>query len=297
MSRLKFPKNMPQEIRDLINMDFSRENRNPTPGCPLPSMPSQEPAAGVPSPHSSPTTEPGTSNPHPAIQETGATGRESNGRYVKGNRGGPGNPFARQVAAFRVCLINCVTQDDFKAIVYRLVERAKCGNLQAIKLLFSYMLGTPKPVVEPDELDLNEMHLAHQAALAAEALQEALMANPPANDAPPLPYGEISTPAAPGVHEAPQPPPASEPSTNRASHEPCPLTASEAPSANREFDAAEAGKPAQPPSTNRPNGEPAADVSNTHPSTKGSNRKREPGAVGGAPPPRGHPASADEKQT
>ena len=302
MKRLKLPKSMPIQIRELITMDFTRANPCPPPGVHVRELTPRELAALTPqeladaglSPPSSPTTEPSTSNSNPGSKESAATGRESNGRFAKNNRGGPSNPFARQVAAFRACLINTVTQDDFKAIVFRLVERARNGNLQAIKLLFSYLLGTPKPVVEPDELDLNEMHLAHQAALAAEALQEAVPAKPAANDAPPPPDGEVGRPAA-SEPEAPAPPPASAPSTNRTNREPCPPTASEAPSTNRVADVSVAGEPSQPPSTNRANGEPAAGVSQTCPSTKGSNRKREPGA-GGAPP-SGQAAVAAEKQT
>jgi hypothetical protein len=188
--------------------------REPLPVARQPSAPSAARGACDRRPNScgSAQTEPGTSNPNPAVKETGATGRESNGRFAKSNRGGPGNPFARQVAAFRACLLNSVTQDDLKEIVYQLLELAKDGELQAIKLLFSYLLGTPKPVVEPDELDLHEMHLAHQTALAAEALQEAAPARPSANDAP-LPLdGPVESPAA-SVHEAPPPSPASAPST------------------------------------------------------------------------------------
>jgi hypothetical protein len=292
MKRTVIPECLPAEIRELIALDLAREERYQSLGGPSHPVWPEEPVGKRPSPHGSPTTESGTSNPNAAAKQTDATGREPNGRFTKGNRGGPGNPFARQVAAFRACIINSVTEDDMKAIVYKLVDRARFGNLQAIKLLFSYLLGTPKPVVEPDELDLQEMHLAHQAALAAEALQELATANPPAK-APPPPDGEVGRPVA-GGPEAPSAP-AAAPSTNRTNREPCPPTVSEVPSTNRECDTADAGKPSQPPSTNRPNGEPVAGVSNTRPSTKGSNRKRELGVVGSGPP-RGQAADMDEKQ-
>jgi hypothetical protein len=292
MKRPKMPAGLPEEIRELLALDFAREIRSLAPGGPLSPMRPQEPAAGAPNADGSPTTEPCTSNPNPASKETDATGRESNGRFAKGNRGGSGNPFARQVAAFRACLLNSVTEEDLKAIVFRLVERARYGNLQAIKLLFSYLLGTPKPVVEPDELDLQEMHLAHQTALAAEALQQAAPAKPATNDAPAPPDGEVGGSAA-SVPEAP--PPAAAPSTNRANREPCSPTVSEAPSTNRSSDVAEADKPSQPPSTTRANGEPAAGVSKNRPSTNGPNRAREPEPVCGESPGK-QAADADEKQ-
>jgi hypothetical protein len=37
--------------------------------------------------------------------------RQSNGRFAKGNRGGPGNPFARKTAQLRQALVDAVTPD------------------------------------------------------------------------------------------------------------------------------------------------------------------------------------------
>jgi hypothetical protein len=292
MKRTVIPECLPAEIRELIAMDLAREERYQSLGGPSHPVWPEEPVGKRTNPCGSPTTEPSTSNPDPASKETNATGRESNGRFAKNNRGGPGNPFARQVAAFRACLINSVTEDDMKAIVYKLVDRARFGNLQAIKLLFSYLLGTPKPVVEPDELDLHEMHLAHQTTLAAQALQQAEKANSPPNDAPTPPDSEVGTPAQ-SVLEAP-PAPASAPSPNGTNGGPCSPTVSQAPSPNGELNAGEACNRPQPPSTDRPNGAPTASGSQTRPSTKRSNGKGQPEA-GGSGPPRGR--AADERQT
>src|SRR5438067_2077329 len=38
--------------------------------------------------------------------------RDADGRFVKGNRGGPGNPFARRVAELRRELLEAVSADD-----------------------------------------------------------------------------------------------------------------------------------------------------------------------------------------
>ena len=281
-------KHLPIQIRELITMDFTRANPYPPPGVHVRELTRRELAALTPqelaeaglSPPSSPPTEPATNNPQPATKETGAKDRTSNGCFAKGNRGGPGNPFARQVAAFRACLINTVTEDDFKVIVYRLVERAQNGNLQAIKLLFSYLLGTPKPVVEPDELDLNELQLAHQEALAEQALQETAPARPAANDAP-APPDDLDERSATSLPEAPPAPPSSAPSTNRTNGTACPPNTDGAPSTNRDSEVFEASKPASPPSTNRRNGEPAAAASKNHPSTNRPKRAGEPSAAGG----------------
>ena len=43
------------------------------------------------------------SSPRPteSTAQTPANGHEANGQFAKGNQGGPGNPFARQVAKLR----------------------------------------------------------------------------------------------------------------------------------------------------------------------------------------------------
>jgi hypothetical protein len=88
--------------------------------------------------------------PDPAPQ------RDEKGRFIKGNRGGPGNPFARQVAKLRAALIQRVTEADIQRIADDLLTSAKWGHLPSIRLLFLYVLGKPATVVDPDTLDLEE---------------------------------------------------------------------------------------------------------------------------------------------
>src|SRR5689334_20217434 len=68
----------------------------------------------------------------------GDNGRDGRGRFTRGNRGGPGNPFARQTAALRRAFLAVVTPEDLEAIARLLVERARGGDLVAVKLLLLY---------------------------------------------------------------------------------------------------------------------------------------------------------------
>ncbi len=87
-------------------------------------------------------------------------GRDRHGRFAEGNSGGPGNPFARQVAALRVALLSAVTAQDVAAVAEELLRQAKEGNLAAAKLLLSYTLGKPAAApVDPDTLDAQEWEL------------------------------------------------------------------------------------------------------------------------------------------
>lgn len=88
----------------------------------------------------------------------GANGRGSGGRFAAGNAGGPGNPHAKRVAELRAVLLAAVTDRDLRAIVAKLVERAKAGELPAIRELLDRLLGKPLSGVavrpDPDGLTL-----------------------------------------------------------------------------------------------------------------------------------------------
>jgi hypothetical protein len=90
-------------------------------------------------------------------------GHDARGRFATGNRGGPGNPFARQVAALRSALLARVTPEDLGDVAEELLRQAKGGSLAAAKLLLSYTLGKPGPAVDPDALDLHEWELYRRA--------------------------------------------------------------------------------------------------------------------------------------
>jgi hypothetical protein len=109
-----------------------------------------------------------------APSPTSTDGHDARGRFAKGNRGGPGNPFARQTAALRSALIAAVTEDDIQTIARQLVTQAKLGHLAAIKLLFAYVLGKPAEAVNPDTLDVQEWQLYQQTPVTPEAMTTVL---------------------------------------------------------------------------------------------------------------------------
>jgi len=80
------------------------------------------------------------------------SGRNGKGQFQLGNKGGPGNPFAGQVAAFRQAVLEHVSAADIADIIKGLVEMAKNGHWQAAKLILQYALGKPQPLPDPDLL-------------------------------------------------------------------------------------------------------------------------------------------------
>ncbi len=86
----------------------------------------------------------------PSPSAKGPNGRDDHGRFLPGHAGGPGNPHARQVAKLRSALLNAVTEEDMDAIVRKLVEQAKEGDIHAAKEVILRTLGRP---VESDLLE------------------------------------------------------------------------------------------------------------------------------------------------
>src|SRR5262249_22224089 len=84
-------------------------------------------------------------------------GRDSEGRFTAGNKGGPGNPFARQTAAMRKAIQNAVTAEQLAAIAAVMVEKALKGDVAAAKLVFGYVAGKPGLTPNPDTLDAHDL--------------------------------------------------------------------------------------------------------------------------------------------
>ena len=74
---------------------------------------------------------------------SGGNGRGTDGRFQPGNTGGPGNPYARQVAALRAAIMEAATPEALREVVRKLVEKAQEGHLPAIRELLDRTLGKP----------------------------------------------------------------------------------------------------------------------------------------------------------
>jgi len=91
-----------------------------------------------------------------------ANGRDQNGRFAKGNPGGPGNPFARRTAALRQAFSDALTQEGLNILAQRLLLQAQNGDVAAAKLVLAYAIGKPVDPVDPDTLDHQEFQLFKQ---------------------------------------------------------------------------------------------------------------------------------------
>lgn len=74
---------------------------------------------------------------------SGDNGRTTAGRFAPGNPGGPGNPYARRVAALRRALLEAATPERVAALAAMLMSKAEAGDLAACKLILPYLVGQP----------------------------------------------------------------------------------------------------------------------------------------------------------
>lgn len=85
--------------------------------------------------------------------------RDAQGRFLPGNRGGPGNPLAARVAKLRSALIEAVSAEDVREIVETLVRLAKGGDLGAARLILDRTLGQPLPADLIERIEALEAEL------------------------------------------------------------------------------------------------------------------------------------------
>ena len=69
--------------------------------------------------------------------------RDANGRFVKGNNGGPGRPPVAREERFMEITLSTVTFKDWADIIRKAVSQAKRGNANARKFLADYLMGPP----------------------------------------------------------------------------------------------------------------------------------------------------------
>ena len=86
--------------------------------------------------------------------------RDTKGRFAKGNPGGPGNPYAKQVARIRSLITDAVSEEDLRAVIGALVAKARGGDVSAARVLFDRIAGKPAAAIDPEWRELEERRLS-----------------------------------------------------------------------------------------------------------------------------------------
>jgi hypothetical protein len=100
--------------------------------------------------------------------------RDARGRFAAGNKGGPRNPFGRRTAELRKAMLAAISGDDLQAIMVKLVELARAGDVPAAKLVLHYAVGKPTEAADPDRVDIDEFQLYQEATTGAEAMSQVM---------------------------------------------------------------------------------------------------------------------------
>ncbi|MFO0864253.1 MAG: hypothetical protein U0744_06290 [Gemmataceae bacterium] len=108
--------------------------------------------------------------------------RTPGGTFRNGNRGGPGNPYARRVAKLRQAVMEECTEDDLREVTRSMINLAKRGDKAAAKLVFQYALGKPDKQVDPDRIDEHELSVLKGVSVPP-ALLDAMLSAVPADTA------------------------------------------------------------------------------------------------------------------
>jgi hypothetical protein len=66
------------------------------------------------------------------------------GKFVKGYKGGPGNPIALHMAAMRKAIMQATSPEDVQRVWKSLYDLALGGDVTAMRLYLEYAAGKPK---------------------------------------------------------------------------------------------------------------------------------------------------------
>jgi len=77
----------------------------------------------------------------------GETLRDERGRFLKGTRGGNGNPHWNKVHEWRRTFAEAVTSEDIQEVVAKLVAKAKSGDVFAIREFLNRTTGPAEAVI------------------------------------------------------------------------------------------------------------------------------------------------------
>ena len=112
----------------------------------------------------------------PSPSPSDDNGRDpASGRFLLGNRLASGNPHHRRVAELRAALLDAVSAEDLRAIVGKLIERAKAGDIVAAREVLDRIFGRPNQPIEgavfvPEQLTEDQRRRAARIAERFDAI-------------------------------------------------------------------------------------------------------------------------------
>ncbi len=109
-----------------------------------------------------------------STKKPGSPTREANGRFARGNPGGPGNPHARFSAGMLTIARQTMTPEKIAAVFESIYIKALSGDMTAAKLILHYTIGKPGDAPHPDHLERDEWDLYQKNAMTLAEMQQAM---------------------------------------------------------------------------------------------------------------------------
>lgn len=142
-----------------------------------------------------------------------AEGRSNDGKFAQGNKIAKGNPFAVKVNKLRVALLEAVSEADIYAIVTKLIEQARDGDVQSARELLDRTIGksqandTLNVISDPEATNefVDYLHRKPELARDVAAIYRR-MASDPGDDGESHLQGQVDVAGSPGpvVEQAPR---------------------------------------------------------------------------------------------
>ncbi len=89
-----------------------------------------------------------TDGPSPSPPDDSGGRDPATGRFGGGNTFGQGNPHHKRVADLRSALLEAISPEDLRAILKKLIEQAKAGDVAAAKEVLDRIFGRATQPIE-----------------------------------------------------------------------------------------------------------------------------------------------------
>lgn len=93
-----------------------------------------------------------------------------NGKFVKGNPGGPGNPHAIKIATYTAALKHAVSEDELRQVFVTLKRLSLRGDIDAIRELLNRTLGKARVADSLANVELPDLATTKDTVRASNAI-------------------------------------------------------------------------------------------------------------------------------
>jgi len=99
------------------------------------------------------------------------------GKFLPGNRGGPGSPYKKKIGQFRRAVIEAVTPEDVQEVIDKLMGEAKAGKPWAVREFLDRVVGKPDQKLSVDaDVSGDDVREAVNRLMSVRGVREALQA-------------------------------------------------------------------------------------------------------------------------